>query len=261
MPRNRLELRIKDYHKSISLEFNIIKDRVRYLIGDSHWGEDGRYKEIILMNVLKKYLPKNFSVGTGFIMNNDDYESISTQIDIIIYENTYPILFKEGDFVVVNSANVVGVIEVKSKFDNSRFESVIKKSEEIGQLINRRIFNGIFYYESNQGVYFEEEEINLNFRNVLQNTVGKVNHIAIGENQFIKFWEEGNPSLNNGNPCMSLYELSNLSFSYFITNCIEITYLLSKDYQDNTDNLGWFLYPIEGTKETQRKNNIEITIR
>lgn len=35
------------YRKSISNELIDIKDRVRDFIDDVHWGEDGRYKEII----------------------------------------------------------------------------------------------------------------------------------------------------------------------------------------------------------------------
>lgn len=258
MPRRKMQIDIKGFHKSISLEFDIIKDRVRYLIGDSHWGEDGRYKEIIVMNILRKFLPQNFSVGTGFIMNNNDYDSISTQIDIIIYQNDYPIIFKEGDFVIVNSKNVVGVIEVKSRFDMSRFEEVFDKAERIGELVNRDIFNGIFYYESDARLDFEESRINETFRRVLERAKGKVNHIAIGQDKFVKYWEQGNPHLLHRIPSMSLYELNGLSFSYFITNLVETTYILSKGYEETVGDIEWFLYPIEGTKETQRKNNIII---
>ena len=86
-----------EYHKSIASEFKAYQNRVRNLIGNKHWGEEGRYKEIILMNYLKRVLPKNVSVGTGFVQGNNN---LSTQIDIIIYDNTFPVLFSEGDFVV-----------------------------------------------------------------------------------------------------------------------------------------------------------------
>jgi len=59
----------------------LFKNRIRNLIGSNHWGEDGRYKEIILMNFLKRFLPNNIEVGTGFIKEGDN---ISTQIDIIV---------------------------------------------------------------------------------------------------------------------------------------------------------------------------------
>lgn len=34
-----------EYQISISQELNTIKNRVRNLIGDANWGEDGKYKE------------------------------------------------------------------------------------------------------------------------------------------------------------------------------------------------------------------------
>ena len=77
-----------DYQKSISNELISIKNRVRNFIDDHHWGEDGRYKEIILSEILRRHLPKNVSVGTGFVVNQDN---ISTQIDIIVYDSKYPL--------------------------------------------------------------------------------------------------------------------------------------------------------------------------
>lgn len=49
-----------NYRKSISSELMSIKDRVRNFI--THWPEDGRYKEVILKNVLGKHLPKTVSI-------------------------------------------------------------------------------------------------------------------------------------------------------------------------------------------------------
>lgn len=49
-----------EYQKSISNEFKAYENRVRNLIDDANWGEEGRYKEIILINYLKRILPKVF---------------------------------------------------------------------------------------------------------------------------------------------------------------------------------------------------------
>ena len=57
----------RDYQKSVAVEFNAYKDRVRNIIDDKHWGLEGRHKEVILMNYLKRVLPKHLSVGTGFV--------------------------------------------------------------------------------------------------------------------------------------------------------------------------------------------------
>ncbi|AOZ92574.1 DUF6602 domain-containing protein [Paenibacillus crassostreae] len=251
-----INIDIGRYHSSISKEFSVIKDRVRLLIGNSHWGEEGRYKEVILMNYLKKHLPSNLSVGTGFIMKYGDNESISTQIDLIIYENNCPIIFNEGDFVIVHPRNVVGVIEVKSKFRSNLFKDVLVKAEAINGLVNRQIFNGIFYYDYEGNIDFSEGS---NLENVIkEESRGLVNHIAIGESLFIKHWPEGNPEINNQRPSTSVYRINDLSFSYFLSNLIEITHKLSRSETGELTDIEWFLYPVEGTKEARRINNIVI---
>jgi len=62
---------IKKFQESITKELNVVKDRVRNLIADSHWGEEGRYKEAILRNVIKNFLPENLSLGTGFVIRKN----------------------------------------------------------------------------------------------------------------------------------------------------------------------------------------------
>ena len=61
-------LDIKEFHKSTSKELDVIKNRVRNLIGNANWIEEGRYKEAILKNVIKRFLPRKYAIGTGFIV-------------------------------------------------------------------------------------------------------------------------------------------------------------------------------------------------
>ena len=58
------------FHKSINEELILVKDRVKNLIDidTNHHGEDGNYREAILRNVIKRFLPNNISVGTGFVV-------------------------------------------------------------------------------------------------------------------------------------------------------------------------------------------------
>lgn len=92
------------------------------------------------MNYLKRILPQNVSVGTGFIQGNKD---MSTQIDIIIYDNTFPVLFSEGDFIVTVPENVVAIIEVKTKIHNYNLNKIIKKASNNGKII-LTVHNEIF---------------------------------------------------------------------------------------------------------------------
>ena len=76
-----MPLNHKHFQESITNELDAVRNRVRDLIGDAHWGEEGRYKEEILKKTLRKFLPNNVSVGTGFVTTVAD---ISKQLDIII---------------------------------------------------------------------------------------------------------------------------------------------------------------------------------
>jgi len=146
-----VEQDFKKFYESINGELMAIKDRVRSLIGDANWGEDGRYREAILKNIISRFLPKKYSIGTGFVINKN--KEITKQIDIIIYDNSHPILFSEGDFVIVLASAVKAIIEVKSSIrSTTQLIDIIKNCEKNVQKIEAyalhdRIFNGVFCYE------------------------------------------------------------------------------------------------------------------
>lgn len=246
------------FQKSITKELDVIKNRVRDLIGNAHWGEDGRFKEAVLKNIIKKFLPKNLSIGTGFISNNNG--NISKQLDIIIYDNTYPLLFSEGDFIITTIHNVKAVIEVKSNITHTTLENVLQQFDNSFPNINirnRNIFLGIFSFEFK--VKREEELINADINSqridaAIQNSRHLVNHISLGTDYFIRKWthrfaEELNPQVDCRNNFYNLYSIENLSFSYFISN------LLDK-VCGGLEGREWFSFPIEGTKEVHRLRTI-----
>lgn len=263
------------YQQSIAAEFTAIKDRVRFFIDKKHWAEDGRYKEVILMNYLRKILPSNVAVGTGFVKNRSG--ELTNQIDIIIYKEQSPRLFSEGDFVVVMPESVFGIIEVKSTSTTSVLTSkksnlsVIQKAEKNGKIIgNKRIFNGIFAYDNK--VSFNSQFVNTNVAKQLSELQGYLNHLSLGSNNFIRYWEEGNP-LGDGRKCYSAYNLSykkvtgedvvngqGFSFGYFISNLLETVYSIITPHVLNEQYFE-FLYPLKGTKERYRVRNCEVYLK
>lgn len=129
------------------------KDRVRDFIDNRHWGEDGRYKEIILAKKIKQLLLEAVSVGTGFVMCENNKTTF--QLDIIIYRNDFPLFFKNESFVIVPKESVLGIVEVKTKLNSSNVRGAIEKAHANEQLIGNHIFNGIFSYEV--GFRFDED--------------------------------------------------------------------------------------------------------
>ena len=245
---SRNEIDVKKFQKSITKELDTVKDRVRNLIGSSHWGEEGKYKEAILRNVIRRFLPANLSLGTGFVIRKyNNRTQISNQIDIIVYDNTIPVLFSEGDFVITTYKNVKAIIEVKTKIRNSNLQEIIEKAKENGKLIVKEAFNGIFSYEY-------DDNINSSYvDDVLKSTKGHVNHLSLGKDIFIRFWKKEDrnrlspPVINCEGDFYNIYKLEGLSFSYFISN------LLDMACSEKLDDRWWFLFPIEGTKEVHRE--------
>ncbi|WP_019849872.1 DUF6602 domain-containing protein [Desulfitobacterium sp. PCE1] len=269
-----------DYQKSIAAEFKAFEKRVRNLIDDRNWGEEGRYKEAVLKNYLRRVLPKNLSIGTGFVRNGDE---ITTQIDIIIFDNTYPLLFSEGDFVITTSSNVIGIIEVKSNILPSDLCEIVEKANRNAEIIAKGtcfgLFNGIFSYNAEEDVrrYYSALN-NHDFSHLIHESFNQpvspklsycVNHMSLGGSHFIKLWslgqdqEESREYLSE-DPTKyaayySLYKMQNdLAFSYFLSNLQECIIRVSTT--NNNRNLPTgidrFLYPIEGGKETCLFNRV-----
>lgn len=239
-----------EYQKSISNELMSIKDRVRYFIDNRHWGEEGRYKEIILSHVLRQHLPKEVLVGTGFVVNENH---ITKQIDIIVYRNDCPLLFKQDDFIIAPSECVLGIIEVKSRADARIGREVIYNATENGKIIAKKIFNGVFSFE-NQNVNFESEQ----FKNELIHSSGVVNNICFGKDMFLKYWDAWMPRGNHyDKPNYAVYKIEDLAFGYFISNLVEDVYI-SIHGEQIPDTLKKMFYPIENTKEAHRVCTIEV---
>lgn len=100
--------------------------------GAAHNGEDGRYVENLIREYLKRYLPRNLEVLTGFILRpavktglqikyrKKEQDTHSTQLDIIVYDSfNYPIFQRFGDNVIVPPEGVVGIISVKKKMKDT----------------------------------------------------------------------------------------------------------------------------------------------
>lgn len=231
---------LKEFHESTTKELDIIKDRVRNLIGNSNWGEEGRYKESILRNVIKRFIPKSLIIGTGFIVksSNNGYEC-SRQIDIIIFDSSCPILFNEGDFYIITPNKVKALIEVKTNIENQNLTETIKNVNDAGQFLfanvsQRSIFNGIFSFEGYNNSNRLEDQIKESIKNGIQHRT-YLNHISLNKDIFIKYWPDRNS--------FSVYKIKDLSFSFFISNLIY--HIVDKPINDESEL--WF--PIDKEKE------------
>lgn len=125
-----------------------ILDRLRidgeHLINNSeneekidHDGTRGRFRELLIDNILSHWLPPYVLCGTGTIISDNDVVREATQDDIILFDRSLspPILasqnLREGLFLF-NS--VLARIEVKSTVKNQHYVDFCKSSLELSKM-------------------------------------------------------------------------------------------------------------------------------
>ncbi len=120
--------------------------------GAAHNGEDGRYVETLIREYLKRYLPKELEVLTGFILRpavktglrcknrNGEQDKHSTQLDILIFNSAkYPVFQRFGDNVIVPPEGVIGIISVKKNLHDNDIEhevNALKNASKLCRCIN-----------------------------------------------------------------------------------------------------------------------------
>lgn len=142
--KTRSENRIR-YFGSLGAEIRIKSDKISLLV--SHGQTVGNYRELILRDLLKKYLPAKFSVVTGFI------EGFSRQLDIIIYDShNFSPSFLEGELAVVQQEAVRAVIEVKTTLDATTLFESLEMFHEIAapgfRTSNLPIYKAVFAFDT-----------------------------------------------------------------------------------------------------------------
>ncbi|MGO7685585.1 DUF6602 domain-containing protein [Rhizobium ruizarguesonis] len=121
--------------------------------GAAHRGEDGRFVEDLLRSYLRKYLPQDLEVLTGFILRPavktgtgtrtraDHYDGHSTQLDIIIYDTAnYPVFQRFSDSVIVPPEGVVAIISVKKTLNDQDIDTEAKVLHNASELCRSDVF-------------------------------------------------------------------------------------------------------------------------
>jgi hypothetical protein len=79
----------------------------------THKLTEGELKELFVSNILRQFLPIQFDIGSGIIVNHRGDQS--NQTDIVIYDNRImPPFIKEQAIGVYPAESVIAVLEVKS---------------------------------------------------------------------------------------------------------------------------------------------------
>jgi hypothetical protein len=126
-------------------------DLLAQVIQDAHYPSLGSYKERLLSETIRNYLPRSTEVGTGFVLFphedtsppggdahhdplNRSAFTVSRQCDILVFDSaTYPPVFRDGDFVVLRPESVKAVIEVKGSLNHAETRSLVTAFIDFGR--------------------------------------------------------------------------------------------------------------------------------
>jgi hypothetical protein len=217
-------MNVSSYFRSLSAELDALKDRIRYLIEDGHWLTDGEGKESILRTILTRHLPANVQAARGFVI---DLDWQSTQIDILLYDNSKPALYRDGDLVFITPEAVKGIIEVKTSVDNHDLDVALmklaKNCEHIEKEVDHEIFVGLFSYEAQIGHHPTQNILERLCETARGRSERVVNHVCLGKDLFFRYWTQhpdGGPP-REGYNSWHAYNVEGMARGYFLQNVID----------------------------------------
>jgi hypothetical protein len=240
------------FHASLTAELYSVKDRIRNLV--SHWPTDGESKEVALRSVLRKHLPSAVNVGRGFVVTKD---RSSTQIDILVTDSSKPVLFREGDLMIVTPDAVLAIIEVKSEMASrpalAKAITKLTNVEDMCRDVTGRdsIWTGLFT--------FNEASIG---HPVILGAVADayaasrrpIGAISCGRNTFVRYWSRGaDVGSQERGPVWHSYDIQGVAPSYFIGNLVDSISAVDES------SAGYAWFPVVGGKEQHRQYFLPLT--
>lgn len=113
---------LKQYYQGITQQLRSEVDFINSLF--EHQGLKGEGNEAVLRELLIKFIPKRYGVGTGVVI--DQYGKPSRQIDIIIYDTfLYPSLLSLTSVHLFPVDLVYATIEVKTTLTSQTAKEAI----------------------------------------------------------------------------------------------------------------------------------------
>lgn len=105
------------YLTSISAELTAQANRVRDLIGNKHWLEEGHHKEYLVKYALDRHVPSGVRVSRGFVVHPLASEVISREQDLL-FTDTHALapIFDQGGLTISLPQQVLAALAIKTKF-------------------------------------------------------------------------------------------------------------------------------------------------
>ncbi len=238
------------YFESLSLECDALKGRVRSFIAENHWLTDGEWKESVLRSMIKRSISSAVAVGRGFIVKK---AQSSGQIDILIYDASRPVLYRDNDLVFIPPISYRGIIEVKSNVRKNNLPEILESLATKAQFVldtepDLSLFIGLFAYDTNYNQNDSQRILNALHDSAHGNYKRIVNHVCLGKSIFAKYWERNPVTGQENYNSWHTYKLRNKSIGYFLHNLM--SYVADKKLINN-ENV-WF--PESGKEGNEKEN-------
>jgi len=165
-------------------------------------------------------------------------------MDILICDDSAPILFRDGDFLITTADCVRAAVEVKTRLTTPKLHEALQKLNGVSTLMRRRCihprpFLGLFCYEP-----ITTDPVAI--LDALQEANGQTSNyemraLCFGDSQFYRFWEF-DPRTASRQPYDSwhAYDLPEIAPGYFVQNLVEFLFPNAVERADDM----W--YPVDG---------------
>jgi hypothetical protein len=125
-----------EYFASLSGELDSQAQRVRQLIGSAHWGHDGRHKEVLLAELIRRHCPSSVLVSTGFVISPNNLEIRSAEQDILLIDTSVEApLFHQGALVVAFAHTVLAAVSVKTTMSPVSMKETIDGLQTVRRVV------------------------------------------------------------------------------------------------------------------------------
>jgi hypothetical protein len=140
--------------------------------------------------MITRVAPDSVKVGRGFVV---DHQNVSTQVDVLFYDASHPVLYRDGDLVFISPSACRGAIEVKTSLTMSELEYASEKLATVAKAVRsvkrKDVFVGIFSYELEFSSRFRESVLDVVKDASQGDRMRVVNHVAVGKSLFVKYWK------------------------------------------------------------------------
>ena len=126
-----------NYKEYINRKSAMLREEIRIIkpLVPAHPPTLGAFYEAVLRKFIKGFVPGEYKIGTGFVIDVDSGKS-SRQIDIMVYkDDIYPPIYQDENFVIVERGMVYAGIEVKADIDTKSLNAAKENRASFKELV------------------------------------------------------------------------------------------------------------------------------